>query len=430
MPVMKLDAVVVADRLRSLKPEKVNELALSIETIGLLNPICVTKDKHLVSGLHRLEAHRLLGRKTIEYRTVSLEDAKKRLAEIDENLARAELNDIELGDHILMREELLDQLGLLARRGDNIFTMNTATTTTKDIAAKLNYSTSSVHLKKRIARDLAPDVKQRLVNTRYASNTTGLLKLAKQSPHIQRLAVELLLDGNHRELRPAIRDALGQDNKKTLAKSLKRFNNAASDVVTLYKGDFRRVGAKVKDESVDLIWCDPPYVEAELYEHLAVFAARVLKPGGSCFAYAGQSRLPQVLAYMGKHLRYWWTLSLNLSSGVKAADHGRNVFIFWKPIVWYVKGDKKQRRRYVPDNPTAEKPEYNKQLHRWEQDVSTPQFYIGNLTKPGSLICDPMMGTGTTGVAAMRCACKFLGVEKDKDSFALAKKRLDSSLKP
>jgi hypothetical protein len=35
-----------------------------------------------------------------------------------------------------------------------------------------------------------------------------------------------------------------------------------------------------------------------------------LTPGGLCLAYAGQMYLPQVLAAMGRYLRYWWTFGI------------------------------------------------------------------------------------------------------------------------
>ena len=42
----------------------------------------------------------------------------------------------------------------------------------------------------------------------------------------------------------------------------------------------------------------------------AVFARRVLRPGGWCLAYSGQFFLPRVLAAMGNHLEYAWTFAV------------------------------------------------------------------------------------------------------------------------
>ncbi|MCZ2244238.1 site-specific DNA-methyltransferase, partial [Neisseria meningitidis] len=43
----------------------------------------------------------------------------------------------------------------------------------------------------------------------------------------------------------------------------------------------------------------------------------------------------------------------------------------------------------------------------------------------GDLIFDPFMGSGTTGVAALKHGRKFCGCELEEDFFELAKKRLE-----
>ncbi len=71
IPVKLDDIYVPASRRATLEPEKVETLAESILEEGLQVPIQVREDpgKHryiLVTGLHRLEAARTLGEKTIE----------------------------------------------------------------------------------------------------------------------------------------------------------------------------------------------------------------------------------------------------------------------------------------------------------------------------------------------------------------------------
>jgi len=48
-----------------------------------------------------------------------------------------------------------------------------------------------------------------------------------------------------------------------------------------------------------------------------------LKPGGLCLAYPGQVHLPQVLAAMAKHLRYWWTFAIVYDQLILAGGGGR-----------------------------------------------------------------------------------------------------------
>ena len=49
-------------------------------------------------------------------------------------------------------------------------------------------------------------------------------------------------------------------------------------------------------------------------------------------------------------------------------------------------------------------------------------------TKEGDVVFDPFMGSGTTGVAALKLGRNFVGVDNAKEYCELAKKRLDDVL--
>jgi ParB family chromosome partitioning protein len=92
--------------------EVVDELAASIEAEGLLQPIVVRPDPKgagflLVAGRHRLEAKRKLKHETIECRVLEgLSADQARVAEIDENLIRADLTASERAAHHAERKTL------------------------------------------------------------------------------------------------------------------------------------------------------------------------------------------------------------------------------------------------------------------------------------------------------------------------------------
>lgn len=46
-------------------------------------------------------------------------------------------------------------------------------------------------------------------------------------------------------------------------------------------------------------------------------------------------------------------------------------------------------------------------------------------TPTGGLVLDPFCGSGSTGIAALRTGRKFIGIEKDPESYQLARKRLE-----
>ncbi|MCM1543600.1 MAG: ParB N-terminal domain-containing protein [Blautia sp.] len=95
---------------RSLDGNHVKELAESIRELGLINPLTIDRDNHLIAGLHRLEAVRLLGWTEVECTVSSLEGLQAELAEIDENFVRNDLSAIEYSEMLLRRKEIYESL--------------------------------------------------------------------------------------------------------------------------------------------------------------------------------------------------------------------------------------------------------------------------------------------------------------------------------
>ena len=62
--------------------------------------------------------------------------------------------------------------------------------------------------------------------------------------------------------------------------------------------------------------------------------------------------------------------------------------------------------------------------HPTEKPVSLAAHFIRLHTKPGDLILDPFMGSGTTGVAAVQLGRRFIGIEIDPGYFEIATKRI------
>ena len=61
-----------------------------------------------------------------------------------------------------------------------------------------------------------------------------------------------------------------------------------------------------------------------------------------------------------------------------------------------------------------------KELYEWEQSTVEAKFLILKLTLPNQLVLDPMFGTGTTGIAALKLQRQFIGIEKDPQTFRMA----------
>ncbi len=65
--------------------------------------------------------------------------------------------------------------------------------------------------------------------------------------------------------------------------------------------------------------------------------------------------------------------------------------------------------------------------HPTEKPVSLMREILGDFTKPGELVCDPFMGSGTTGVAALALGRCFVGIEQDPRWFDVACRRIDKA---
>lgn len=107
---------------RDFDDAQVKELADSIRSEGLMQPIVVRKVKdgyELIAGERRFRAFKLIGQKTITARILEASDASSAVLALIENLQRADLNAIDeaLGFASLMRDFSLTQDAVAERLG-------------------------------------------------------------------------------------------------------------------------------------------------------------------------------------------------------------------------------------------------------------------------------------------------------------------------
>lgn len=187
MPVVSISRISVNHtKRRPVKQQKVAELMESIRANGLLNPITIDQKFNLIAGLHRLTAYQMLGLEEIECNILDCEDnVQARLAEIDENLIRSELEPLERSELWLERDLLLEQMGLRAKPGNNQYTPKGSETsspplkTTLELAKEVGYTERTYQQGKQIANNLVPEVKEAIKRTPLAKSTTALLKIAR-----------------------------------------------------------------------------------------------------------------------------------------------------------------------------------------------------------------------------------------------------------
>jgi ParB/RepB/Spo0J family partition protein len=232
----------VGVRRRELHPDTVRALSQSLKEIGLQTAITVTRCQdgfELIIGHHRLEAAKLLGWTTILCMVVSIDDLTRQLWEIDENLCRAELTELELGEHLAARKEIYEHLrpqtqqhvaGALAAneamgRGDATANLAAASFTT-DTAARTGMSERAIQRSIHRAEHIAPEIKDEIRGTPIADNGVELDALASATPEKQAVAVEAVKSGEA----PNVRDALASlDETGKTAKTSRPTSRVASN---------------------------------------------------------------------------------------------------------------------------------------------------------------------------------------------------------
>lgn len=69
----------------------------------------------------------------------------------------------------------------------------------------------------------------------------------------------------------------------------------------------------------------------------------------------------------------------------------------------------------------------DERVHPTQKPLEVMRWCIGHLPDDVTTICDPFMGSGTTGCAAVSLGKKFIGIEADKRYFDIACKRLEEA---
>lgn len=213
------EITVPSQRKRLLVKDKVKELAESIREIGLLQPIVITPQKVLVSGLHRLEACKLLGWQEVDYVEKDYSELDAELAEIDENLIRAELTVLERGEHFKRRKEIYEAKNPEAKKGGdrgNQYTggkprQSEIVSFSHDTAAKLGVSSRTVQQEVQIAEKLTSEIKEAIKGTELEDSKKDLLMLARLEPEKQRKVVEKIITGEAKKVIEARRQVIAKD---------------------------------------------------------------------------------------------------------------------------------------------------------------------------------------------------------------------------
>lgn len=189
-------------------------------------------------------------------------------------------------------------------------------------------------------------------------------------------------------------------------------------------GDARELAKQIPDNSIDLIFTDPPYLKEyiPLYGWLSQEAERVLKPGGFLLTYIGTYYKADIMPLLGQHLTYYWDL-ITMHPGDNSIIWQRRIIARYKSIMVYAKGNALPRTNVLS---AWQGGHQDKRYHVWGQDESTARYYIDCFSRRDMLIWDPFVGGGTTAVICKQLQRSYIAFELDPATADTARKRLET----
>ncbi len=385
----------------------VEELARSIESIGLLHPIVLAGDGKLIAGRRRIAAYEALGRDTIPANVIEgLDDLDAVLqAERDENLQRLDLAPSEAVSIGMEVEELASEEARLRQLSGKSPDGKAGGRGHKNLRPKLGPGFSA-NGRASVVAAKAAGMSRATYEKAKAIVESGDTKLIARMDETGKVA------GLHKELQ-----------RRRAAAELVKQGVALPPEFRIEHCDVRDLD--IAPNTVDLMLTDPPYdrESVPLYGVLADQAAQWLKPGGVCLAYAGQLFLPDIMSLMGKHLEWLWCFPI-IHSGPILTMRVNSLQQRWKPVIAFVKPPLKPWWPAFEDLVTAGQCE--KSLHEWGQAEAEAAYFIEHLSPVGGLVVDPFVGSGTVAVAAAKLGRRFVGCDVDLATTQVARSRVGS----
>lgn len=164
--------------------------------------------------------------------------------------------------------------------------------------------------------------------------------------------------------------------------------------------------ARLPEGSVEAVVTDPPYYRKyqQCYVDCYQQSARALKPHGDLLMIMGHYWLDPFhpMGPYDERLVYRWTLAMMQGEGAypRLPNRHRNMAVTYKPIGWwYKRGSGGGNYAGVVDSYQNPPPVKG---HEWEQSQAWANFCLDHLYFPEGVVVDPMVGSGTVAVEAVR----------------------------
>lgn len=209
---LPISSIKIPEGRRPLNDLKVQEIAESLPTIGLLNPITVSSENVLIAGLHRLEAFKRIGLPEIPVIVFEYDEIHQHLAEVLENSARSDLTELERGEALLEAKEFYEVLHPETKAGGDRGNQHTGGKTRR--AHSATFATAKAGTTRRserviqesiqIAHGITSEVRDLIRGDALADRKKDLLNLARIKDPVKQLEVaRQVVDGAAKDIHTA-----------------------------------------------------------------------------------------------------------------------------------------------------------------------------------------------------------------------------------
>lgn len=214
-----VDLIDIPKDYNPIKPKALEMMIDSFETGGQLQPIQVFRkaagDKRFILnfGLHRLTAARKLGWPEIDATETTGDAEARRLAQIDENLVKQDMTELERANLLKERKQIFDAKAGQTGGGKSPAKLTDGRKAGPQHAKGFDQSTadatgmdkSTIRKLRQRAEKLPADVQDSIKGTEIADSGVELDALAAVTPAKQRKAVETVKAGKARTVRLALK---------------------------------------------------------------------------------------------------------------------------------------------------------------------------------------------------------------------------------
>lgn len=209
--------------------------------------------------------------------------------------------------------------------------------------------------------------------------------------------------------------------------------------IELIHGDCLIEMRKLKDKSVDLVLCDPPYglnfeyisysdTRENLIKLIGLFMPEALRISKrAVYVLCGPTQI-------GLYPQSDWCGAITWNTTGSFGKYGYNQ---WTPILCYGKDlagfgningvTKSDTIKISGGGGVGFTRGKEEKKHTCPKPITMMRQVVARYCGLSETILDPFMGSGTTGVAAKELGRSFIGMEIDKNYFEIAKKRIENT---